>query len=317
MRTTATPLCEADCAIRGRHAPGCEDGDACRGCQPRQAVDGLRLCVVHADRLADDLVQAPALYDDLALVLVRRGKDGERMSGSSSAAPIPDEDVMEARTDIRSALLRLAKLVAWERGVHPPRTSVGGKSYVDTRPAALGAFLAKHAQWLAAHKDAGTFATTLHRITGGRVRAIAYPSGSDRLYVGDCPLLVTDGEGNEAVCGTRLYQTPDHPLIRCAGCGEDQTVEQWQRWIVGDARGVVDAYAVSAHLAVRWMRPVEPYLIRKWAERGHIRPLTAPDPDDPTVTRTVTDYRGRTLYDIASVVSYAESIWGPPYTPRR
>lgn len=319
MRASEAMSCEATCAMHGRHTFGCVDHDACRGCLPRLAVDGLRLCPVHVERISEDAVDAPILYDDLALVLVRRGKDGEKTSGSASGAPVPDEDVMEARAAIRSTLIQLTKVITWERGLTAPTVVRNRVEYVDTSPIALGAFIVRHATWLAAHRSAGRYADLLHEAVRGDARRIAYPSGSDRMYVGDCPLLVRGLDGVERVCGTRLYQAPDQPLIQCGGCDTDETVEQWQKWIVGETSGVTDAYAVAAHLALRWMRPVDPALIRQWSHRGHIHPVMEPDPTDLTGQRIriVTDHKGRTQYDIGGVVAYAESIWGPSLARRR
>lgn len=319
MKASASPLCEATCAIRGRHIPDCPDIDACRGCQPRQASDGLHICSLHAERIVEDALEAPRLYADLGLVLVRRGQDGERMSGSSAGAPVPDDEVMDARGAIRQVLMRLTNVIATERGVKPPTVVRSGQTYVDTRAEALGAMVSTHAEWLAAHRRAGTYADLLHQVTRGKVRKLAYPSISDRLYIGECPLVVRDIDGVEHVCGTRLYQLPDNPLISCMGCGTDETVEQWQKWIVGDTGGVSDAYAVASHLALKWMRPVDPALIRKWSQRGHINPVMAadPKPSDPDNVSRVRDGKNRTQYVISEVVQYAESIWGPPYRPMR
>jgi hypothetical protein len=319
VRTTTAPLCEANCAIRGKHAPGCPDVDACRGCQSRQAVDGLRLCIVHSERLIEDVIEAPRLYVDLGQVIIHSGAGGEKMSGSSAGAPVPDDAVVEARGNIRSILVELTRTICNERGVQAPITMRQMRAYIDTRPQALADFIAKHGEWLAAHPEAGRFADALHRVTRGGVRKLAYPSGRDRLYVGDCPLSISDDDGTERLCGTRLYQLADQPLISCTGCGISDTVEQWQKWIVGETHGITDAYAVAAHLALRWMRPVDPALIRQWAHRGHIKPLTKPEPTpaDPDNRVVVRDDRNRTMYVISNVMAYAESIWGPPYMPKR
>lgn len=315
MRIAAAPLCEARCAMRDRHIADCTDHDACRGCLPRQALDGLRLCIVHLERLKEDAEQAPSLYADLGQVLIRTGVNGEKMSGSSSGAPIPDEDVIDARGCIRSALIQMVKAITYERGVSAPTIVVAGKTYAATQPAALGPFVVRHGDWLAAHRHAGRFADIMHAATHGDAYRLAYPSRRDRLYIGDCPIVVRNIDGTERVCGTRLYQSPNDPLIRCNGCGADETIEQWQRWIVTDAGGRTDAYAIAAHLAMQWMREVDPALIRQWSHRGHIHPVMEPDPTDIVNGqrwRTVADERGRVQYDVEAVVAYAESLWGKP-----
>jgi hypothetical protein len=284
------------------------------------AADGVRLCEVHTERLIEDLIEAPRLHADLGKVLVHTGPGGERTSGSSTGAPVPDEDVMEARGMIRSVLIRLTRTIVTERGVSAPLASRGGRTYVDTRVPALAGFCVPHAIWLAAHPRAGEWADTLHEATRGKVHRLAYPSGSDRLYVGECPLLVCVGSGDEQqLCGTRLYQLPDEPLIVCAGCGTAETIEQWQRWLVGEARGSADAFALAAHLALLWMRPVDPALVRQWGHRGRIHPVMRADPAPGDLDRVTVDKdeRGRVRYPIAEVVAYAEKIWGPPFRRRR
>lgn len=320
MSTAA--LCAADCRIRNRHLPDCTIGDdddnECWGCLPRQAADGLYLCDLHTERLVDDACEAPQLYDDLGLILVRRGAGGERTSGSSSAAPVPDDDVMDAREAIRRTLLRLTKLVVDERGVAWPTVHKGVGVHVDTRPPGLSEFVARHGLWLAGHRDAGEHSRALHAATRGKARALAYPAGTDRLYIGDCPLLVTDQHGAESVCGTRLYQYPDQPLVECRGCGTQETIEQWVRWMVPDTSPVADAYAIAAHLAIKWMRPVDPATIRGWAHRGRITPVTRsdPSPSDPDRVAIVRDERSRTQYRVIEVVDYARKAWGEPYRPQ-
>lgn len=311
-------LCEADCAMRGRHDPQCAEDD-CGGCLRRQAADGLRLCDVHAERIAEDARSAPELYRDLCLVLVRGGGETERTSGSSTAAPVPDDAVMDARIAIRTTLIRLARVIVDERGIAAPSVLVGGRVFADTGTAALGDLVARHASWLAAHRDAARHSRELRAVVGGPVRALAYPHGSDRLYVGDCPVIVAEVDGREVACGTRLHQRADQPLITCTGCETQETIEQWQRWIVGgEAVGVCDAYAIAAHLAVTWMRPVDAGTIRQWAHRGHVQPLTRPDPTpaEPDRVAVVRDHRGRTQYRVAEVTAYAERAWGRPYATR-
>lgn len=313
MKTVAA--CEAGCAMRGRHSPYCSDRDACWGCLPRLAADGLRLCIPHAEGIVSDALEAPILYSALGDRLNGGGTAGERTSGSGTGAPTPSEDVMEARAAIRSALLRLARLITTERGVSGPTKRHAGRVYASTDPESLARLVARHAEWLAAHPNAAEHSALLRDVVRGTVRGLAYPSGSERLYVGECPLLF---EGESEPCGARLYQVPDSPLIECPGCGTAETIERWQRWIVGDApSGETDAYALAAYLTLHWMRPVDPATIRQWASRGHISPVTVADPapGDPDRESVKRDGRNRTQYKLAKVVEYARTLWGPPARP--
>jgi len=314
-------LCLADhCGIPTQHGEHCP-GDGCRGCLPRVAANGLRLCDVDTRRLAEDARTAAGLYEDLSLVLIRRGRGSERVSASSTGAPIPDEDVVEARDAIYATLTSIVRVISEERGIAipwewrteqlpegfigPPRRIRVGVGYAT----ALGAYIAKHSTWLAAHGAADEHARDLRDIASDpRTRRLAYPASTDRRYIGDCPLIVPDLDGVESICGTRLYRYAEQHLIGCDGCGTDQTVEWWQRQIVGEATRLVDAYAAAADLALRHARPVDPALIRKWASLES-RKAERNEAYQPRVTRHGRDEKQRTLYDVDELRQYAERLW--------
>lgn len=331
-------LCAAThCALPGRHAPGCptaagQRGPRCRGCLPAVAADGLRLCAHCTDRLGEDARRAAQLYADLVYALIRRRR-GE-VSGSSTGAPVPDDDVMDARAEIRAVLLGLAEKVAARRGIYGPHEryvhrlpeGMYGPAEIRTRRTenlpVVADWLHVHRQWMAAHPAAADVARALRDAAGNRrAYALAYASGTDRLYIGQCPLLVRvedeHGIPAEQPCDTRLYQHPDLALILCAGCGAEDTVEQWRRWIVPVAGGHVDVYAAAADLAMMWLRPVDPALLRQWAARGRVSPVMEPDPAYPARERPARDGRGRTLYPLDALREYARSIWGDAAGSRR
>jgi hypothetical protein len=177
-----TPLCVAlRCAIPGKHATGCpepdcakpQQGGCCRGCLPRQAADGLRLCGVCTGRLAEDANQAAVLHAELAERLGVGTGMGERVSGGSDASRAVNEAAVEARDDIEHFLTWWSALIVRERGI--------------TRPAftavALGGFVARHNRWLAAHRLASYAATELHAISHGRVWSAGYPGSSGTRVV--------------------------------------------------------------------------------------------------------------------------------------
>lgn len=328
------------CGIRNHHLPSCPDWEKCWGCQPARAVDGLNLCQRDIDRLPDNATRAAKVHADLAHVLIRRGR-GEESRGSSSGAPIPDDDVSAARDAIKDELLGLVRRISRTRGVSMPevrvamgatvaRTRFDGSVVTDdhgtvltrtsVRPSAaletLALFVGKHAQWIAALPDAGQVAWNLREIArpGSDAFRLAYPSGTTRMFIGDCPLILTDLDGNESVCDTRLYWDGDKPLIQCDGCLTDETIEQWQRWIVGEHGGQVDCLAAAADLSLRWSRPVDPSLLRKWAQRaraaGRELMVMEPDPDRPDHERPKRGEKRRVLYELAAVWEEARRIWG-------
>lgn len=181
--STATPsLCAAPrCRSVGHHWPDCTDGD-CRGCQPRLAADGLRLCDRHTADIADDAREAGRLYDELALRLLGAGGSGEPVSGTP-AARIPDPRAVEARTLIRHTLASWCRLVAEERGIALPADQVD----------AMGEYVARHHEWLAAHPAAGECAAELAELAHGRTRSLAYPSGARVVEIGACPHAGCEG----------------------------------------------------------------------------------------------------------------------------
>ncbi|MEU8371201.1 hypothetical protein [Micromonospora tulbaghiae] len=304
--TSTSTLCIADhCGITGQHAEGCTDPTNCRGCLPRLAADGLRLCEVDVRRLAEDARTAAVLHEDLALTLIRRGRGGEKVAGSSSGAPVPDDEVMEARSAIRATLVALTRMIAEERGSHLPADAI----------TELGEYVAHHAVWLAAHGAAGEHAGDLRDIASDpRTRRLAYPAGSDRMYIGDCPLLLTDLDGVQSVCGERLYVYGAHHLVHCAGCDTEETVEWWRLKVVGEAGALVDVYAAAADLAARHDRPVDPALLRKWAsmEAQRVEKKAARGEEyRARVTRRGRDEKGRTLYDLNELREYAAQVWAP------
>ena len=105
-----------NCAIRGRHLPGC-DSDDCRGCLPRLATDGL-VCDWHADRAAQHLAEVIRLCPDARLVAagqVRRGHGGT--GGKPGSRSPANDDALDAMDAIQNALTTMAREIADERGL--------------------------------------------------------------------------------------------------------------------------------------------------------------------------------------------------------
>lgn len=174
MTDRTRPLCaNPRCAIPGRHCGDC--GTDCRGCQPAWAADGLRLCGHCTRRLGQDAVKAARLHGELELVLRPSGAGGGHVQ-PSSASP-PRDDVVAMRTEIRHVLVAWCRLVSEERGISPPADDV----------TAMGAYLVRHAEWLAAREYAGEAADELAGLAG-RAWGLAYPSGTRRLDLHEsCP----------------------------------------------------------------------------------------------------------------------------------
>lgn len=168
-------LCSATCRIPNRHRDGCVE--ECRGCLPGRAADGVNLCAHHLERLGTDATGSAQLYDELAYsVMPSGGGSNQPIGRSSDGPPVPRDKVVDIRTEIRHVLASWCRLVGEERGIQLPADEVS----------AMGAYVAKHATWLAAHGAAGEVVDELGSLRR-RAWSIAYPNGTKVVEVGPCP----------------------------------------------------------------------------------------------------------------------------------
>lgn len=298
------------CTTRGRHSQPC-DGTNCPGCHPRQAADGLNLCATCTTRISTDATDAAKLWTDLAHQLIPTGGHSERVA-RSDGPPAPNASVIDARTGIHNTLTTLARMICEERGVTIPTTTRGGHAYADTSPGACADLIASHSVWLAAHPAADEHAQDLHQAARDpSTRALAYPATRrDRIYIGPCPVILVGDDGSREPCGTRLYQSATQPMVTCPTCGVTDTIEQWQRWIVGECDGTAPAEMIATYLSVRWARPVDQSLVRKWSSLKKVEPILGED------GRPARDDRRRVLYQLSVVEAYARTLWGEPAAVR-
>lgn len=207
------------CRAFGRHLPGC-DGEDCRGCQSRPAADGLRLCQVDAERVGTDATTLADLYDELAHSVMPSGNGhGQPIGRSSDGPPIPRDKVVAIRTEIRHVLVSVCRMVGEERGFRLPADEVS----------AMGAYVAKHATWLAAHGAAGEVADELGSLRR-RAWSIAYPNGTKVVEVGPCPRDFTGELGEAEMCaGTlRAIMRPrDEGLLPSEVACSDDPSHRW------------------------------------------------------------------------------------------
>jgi len=212
---STAPLCASpSCAARGKHQSDCGSED-CRGCLPRRAADGLRLCVLHTDLIAEDARSVAELHAALADRLASSGLPGERTSGTRDPGLKLNDAAVEARVLIRHTLVSWTYLIAEERGVALP---------VDTT-AAVAAFVARHAPWLAAHSEAGSVSDELRDLVR-HAYPIAYPSGTRIFDVAGCP--------TEGCAGTlrAILRRTDSLLPTAVSCDADDT-HSWpaDKWL--------------------------------------------------------------------------------------
>lgn len=220
MRTTPALCIARGCTARGRHTPASQcDPDRCRGCLPRRAADGLALCQRHVDLLAEDAITAGKLYHALADQLAAPDVPGERTSGSRNPGLKINLQALGARIVIRHTLVAWARLIMDERGVSLP--------WVDTNPAyVLAAFVARHADWLAARP--GTLPADVCEELHDLIREaypIAYPSGVRIFDVAPCPTQGCPGTLKA------VLRRSDALLPAAVVCGHDPahtwTADRW------------------------------------------------------------------------------------------
>ena len=190
--TKHQPLCAATrCASRGKHLPDCADED-CWGCLPRQAADGLYLCLVHTDNIGKDALTTALRYGDLGRVLTGSSQAlGDHVSGTKTAVGLDlNERAAEMRAIIKHRLVAIVRMIAEERGLPLP----------EDRVPPLARYVAKHAQWLAAHSAAGDISDELAD-TASEAFHIAHPTGARRYQLKDpygnpvgCPATVEEGD---------------------------------------------------------------------------------------------------------------------------
>lgn len=105
------------------------------------------------------------------------------------------------------------------------------------------------------------------------------------LLTRSCPVERMAPSGERAPCGAEVRAWPDRPSdVRCPGCATRDTIEGWQRRVVGDEP--VTAEELAKRLV--WLgRRVTGVTVRQWVSRGLIPHAVS------------SDEQGRALYDPA------------------
>ncbi|EMF00397.1 hypothetical protein J7W19_31725 [Streptomyces mobaraensis NBRC 13819 = DSM 40847] len=190
-------------------------------------------------RLLKDLAVLRWLYDELAGALTRPRRVVEKVSERGSPGIPLDTRVLDARSDIRSVLTGWAALVREQRGVVAPER--------DT--AALTAFLARHADWLAAHPAAADLAAE----TGELIRAAwsALSGHRDRhVVVGACVRPGCPGR-LAARLGTRAA-AGEAAIVCSADTGHTWSPELWHTLGPRGERPGPGAGFTAQEISVRW-----------------------------------------------------------------
>jgi hypothetical protein len=143
------------------------------------------LCAACADRLTTDLEDAPRLYAETNQALSPGGTQTfVRRSTNRPSGSVPvREQVVEARSGLRSVLAGWSGLVADERRVRRP----------DREVAALARFLRRHLLWLAAHPASGDLAREVHDAVEAARRCLR-PDDTRRVHLGCCRVSDCPGD---------------------------------------------------------------------------------------------------------------------------
>jgi hypothetical protein len=142
-----------------------------------RAEQGLRVCRFCCERVRDNMIELPKLYEECESDLTRFPfAFEERVSGSEVKGLCLNEASINARLDIISVLATWSAMVAEERGLTKPAR----RDVPD-----LAAFLTRHLDWLLAHSAGPYFADEVVAMTATARRA-SRSGPALRLSLGHC-----------------------------------------------------------------------------------------------------------------------------------
>ncbi|MBZ4323928.1 hypothetical protein [Streptomyces huiliensis] len=192
-----------------------------------------------ARRLIEDLAVLRWLYDELAGALTRSRRVVEKVSERGSPGIPLDTRVLDARADIRTVLTGWAALVREERGVGAPVRDA----------AALTGFLARHADWLAAHPAAAELTAETKELIRAGWAALSGPR--DRhVAVGSCVRPGCDGR-LAARLDTRAA-TGEAAIVCSADTGHTWSPDAWHTLGPRPGRPRPSAGFTAQEISVRW-----------------------------------------------------------------
>jgi hypothetical protein len=148
--------------------------------------------------------------------MLTTGRGGDLVTGTAERGLPLGLPAVEARDEIRRHLREWSNVVAVARGIAPP-------GYTELT---LADYLVAHADWLAAHPDAGKFAASTHDTWRQAMRA-AYPAGTRRIGLKlACPMPECAGEVSA------ILRPAEHRLNTAISCDLDPG-HAWskQQWI--------------------------------------------------------------------------------------
>ncbi|YCK35157.1 hypothetical protein ACNF49_14040 [Actinomadura sp. ATCC 39365] len=208
---TRRPAQPVLCQARHRHEPD----------RPRAAADGLNLCPGCRIALGRHIRDLPELHADvLAQLPTGRDTAAPPVTGSRTP-PLPyntraGDWLAQTRHDLRS----ITSLVSVERGIAGP----------PPNPGAQCAWLERHADWLAAHPNAGAFKDMFAEQVG-RAYSIIDPARLPLVLPVRCIEPVDDEPCGGILRATvRRDDDPTPSVIWCDGCDLELDTTQWHRY---------------------------------------------------------------------------------------
>lgn len=275
--------CELDAHLSSCHRVGC------RGCLPLRAEKNSYACTACRLRARDRLGELAQLWHDL-LTPTRVPSSGGRAGGGTERPQTLADPAVQARGQIQVALTAWCQTLGLDLGQQPAvRTMV--------------IHLLAHLPQILASEHAARFAEAVDELWADARRS-AYPAAPTGTALGRCPN-----------CATLVRSTVAHGPVRCRGCGQTRTVEEWQQLLVGDLTGTSSATApdLAAWLSKRHDREVLETTLRQWAARG----VLLPGPDGTRarahLTRVGTGPGSGepALYSVADAAKIGTGLYGP------
>jgi hypothetical protein len=219
----------------------------------------------------------------------------------TSGGPLPgmpfNSGAAEARSAIMAVLSCWATLVVEERGLTGPRRAV----------APLAGFLARHADWLAAHEAAGDASAEVAQLVR-RAHGVIDPATSRRIPIGDCVEPGCSG-GLTAVVRPRQPQLP--ATITCTADPSHHWVgHEWLQLSrrIGAAASAGSEGTAGAEAAgtAPESRPADAAPAERWVTAADIARLWAMPPGSVYRHASTQKWRrrsrsGRTYYHAADV----------------
>lgn len=215
----------------------------------------------------------------------RRETPGVGYVRGTREAPLPvPVTTLDDRAQCTARLASWSQLVLEERHLE---THLDGLNAI-----ALTRFITTHAQWLATH-EAGTEAAREITDSARKIARLARPERRDYVVIGNCPRTVASPQGEPVPCGTKVRAYPEKNIIKCPGCGHEDTLAWWESQIVPNLedKELLTASELAVFLHRTAHEVVTEDQIRQWAARGYIRRHGRE--------------RNRTLYNRVAVLTFA------------